>query len=94
MINLSSCLYFFVDSDLLTGSVGSPLPGVEVRIVMNNTNNTTIVEGNQKETQVSIFFLFFFIGRIKYKVFQSGPTSLLQKKSHQSHIFFLPTLVT
>uniref|UniRef100_H3CVK0 Malonate--CoA ligase ACSF3, mitochondrial n=1 Tax=Tetraodon nigroviridis TaxID=99883 RepID=H3CVK0_TETNG len=36
----------------IPGSVGSPLPGVEVRIVMNNTNNTTIVEGNQKETQV------------------------------------------
>lgn len=49
----------FVDSDLLTGSVGSPLPGVEVRIVMNNTNNTTIVEGNQKETQVSINLFFY-----------------------------------
>lgn len=37
---------------LWTGSVGSPLPGVEVRIVMSDTNNTTIVEGNQKESQV------------------------------------------
>ncbi|XP_074522302.1 malonate--CoA ligase ACSF3, mitochondrial isoform X2 [Halichoeres trimaculatus] len=34
------------------GAVGSPLPGVEVRIVMNNTTNTTIVEGNHKGTQV------------------------------------------
>ncbi|XP_034534592.1 malonate--CoA ligase ACSF3, mitochondrial [Notolabrus celidotus] len=34
------------------GAVGSPLPGVEVRIVMNNTINTTIVEGNHRETQV------------------------------------------
>lgn len=37
---------------LLTGAVGLPLPGVEVRIVMNNTTNTTIVEGNRRETQV------------------------------------------
>lgn len=36
----------------LTGAVGLPLPGVEVRIVMNNTTNTTIVEGNRRETQV------------------------------------------
>lgn len=35
-----------------TGAVGLPLPGVEVRIVMNNTTNTTIVEGNHRETQV------------------------------------------
>ncbi|XP_038556784.1 malonate--CoA ligase ACSF3, mitochondrial [Micropterus salmoides] len=34
------------------GAVGLPLPGVEVRIVMNNTTNTTIVEGNHRETQV------------------------------------------
>ncbi|XP_029132924.2 malonate--CoA ligase ACSF3, mitochondrial [Labrus bergylta] len=34
------------------GAVGFPLPGVEVQIVMNNTNNTTIVEGNHRETQV------------------------------------------
>uniref|UniRef100_A0AAX7VMF2 Acyl-CoA synthetase family member 3 n=1 Tax=Astatotilapia calliptera TaxID=8154 RepID=A0AAX7VMF2_ASTCA len=34
------------------GAVGLPLPGVEVRIVMNNTINTTIVEGTHKETQV------------------------------------------
>lgn len=34
------------------GAVGLPLPGVEVRIAMNNATNTTIVEGNQKDTQV------------------------------------------
>lgn len=34
------------------GAVGSPLPSVEVRIVMNNTTNTTIAEGNHRETQV------------------------------------------
>ncbi|XP_008291143.1 acyl-CoA synthetase family member 3, mitochondrial [Stegastes partitus] len=34
------------------GAVGLPLPGVEVRIVMNNTTNTTIVEGTHRETQV------------------------------------------
>lgn len=38
--------------DLLTGAVGLPLPGVEIRIVMNNTSGTTIVEGNHRETQV------------------------------------------
>ncbi|XP_028258318.1 acyl-CoA synthetase family member 3, mitochondrial [Parambassis ranga] len=36
----------------IPGSVGLPLPSVDVRIVMNNTTNTTIVEGNHKETQV------------------------------------------
>nr|XP_057944749.1 malonate--CoA ligase ACSF3, mitochondrial isoform X3 [Doryrhamphus excisus] len=36
----------------IPGAVGLPLPGVEVRIVMNNTSYTTIVEGNHKETQV------------------------------------------
>ncbi|XP_054626808.1 malonate--CoA ligase ACSF3, mitochondrial [Dunckerocampus dactyliophorus] len=36
----------------IPGAVGLPLPGVEVRIVMNNTSNTTIVEGNHRETQV------------------------------------------
>ncbi|XP_012706234.2 malonate--CoA ligase ACSF3, mitochondrial [Fundulus heteroclitus] len=34
------------------GAVGLPLPDVEVRIVMSNTTNTTIAEGNHKETQV------------------------------------------
>ncbi|RVE74388.1 hypothetical protein OJAV_G00021980 [Oryzias javanicus] len=34
------------------GAVGLPLPGVEVRIVMSNATNTTIVEGTHKETQV------------------------------------------
>ncbi|XP_010776561.1 acyl-CoA synthetase family member 3, mitochondrial [Notothenia coriiceps] len=34
------------------GAVGLPLPTVDVRIVMNNTINTTIVEGNHSETQV------------------------------------------
>ncbi|KAM9366539.1 malonate--CoA ligase ACSF3, mitochondrial [Symphorus nematophorus] len=34
------------------GAVGLPLPSVEVRIVMNNTTNTTIVEGNHRESQV------------------------------------------
>ncbi|XP_033935733.1 malonate--CoA ligase ACSF3, mitochondrial [Pseudochaenichthys georgianus] len=34
------------------GAVGLPLPTVDVRIVMNNTINTTIVEGNHRETQV------------------------------------------
>ncbi|XP_054470793.1 malonate--CoA ligase ACSF3, mitochondrial [Anoplopoma fimbria] len=36
----------------IPGAVGFPLPSVEVRIVMNNTTNTTIVEGNHRETQV------------------------------------------
>ncbi|KAM7406021.1 hypothetical protein PAMP_000427 [Pampus punctatissimus] len=36
----------------IPGSVGLPLPGVNVRIVMNNTTNTTIVEGNHTETWV------------------------------------------
>ncbi|XP_026176144.1 malonate--CoA ligase ACSF3, mitochondrial isoform X2 [Mastacembelus armatus] len=36
----------------IPGAVGSPLPGVEVRIVMNNTTSTTIVEGNHRETWV------------------------------------------
>ncbi|KAL2088475.1 hypothetical protein ACEWY4_015374 [Coilia grayii] len=34
------------------GAVGTPLPGVEVRIVMTNSSNTTIAEGNHKETRV------------------------------------------
>ncbi|XP_061670942.1 malonate--CoA ligase ACSF3, mitochondrial isoform X3 [Syngnathoides biaculeatus] len=36
----------------IPGAVGLPLPGVEVRIVMNNSTNTTIVEGNIRESQV------------------------------------------
>uniref|UniRef100_A0A3Q2ZDA2 Acyl-CoA synthetase family member 3 n=1 Tax=Kryptolebias marmoratus TaxID=37003 RepID=A0A3Q2ZDA2_KRYMA len=36
----------------IPGAVGSPLPGVDVRIVMNNTTNAIIVEGNHKETRV------------------------------------------
>lgn len=36
----------------IPGAVGLPLPGVEVRIVMNNTTNTTIVEGSHRESQV------------------------------------------
>ncbi|XP_068587204.1 malonate--CoA ligase ACSF3, mitochondrial isoform X1 [Cebidichthys violaceus] len=36
----------------IPGAVGFPLPSVEVRIVMNNSSNTTIVEGNHRETQV------------------------------------------
>uniref|UniRef100_A0A3Q1EB75 Malonate--CoA ligase ACSF3, mitochondrial n=1 Tax=Acanthochromis polyacanthus TaxID=80966 RepID=A0A3Q1EB75_9TELE len=36
----------------IPGAVGLPLPGVEVRIVMNNTTNTTIAEGTHRETQV------------------------------------------
>ncbi|KAL6461383.1 hypothetical protein MHYP_G00295270 [Metynnis hypsauchen] len=36
----------------IPGAVGTPLPGVEVRIVMTNTTSTTIAEGNSKETQV------------------------------------------
>lgn len=44
------CVLFLLD--LWTGAVGWPLPGVEVRIVMNNTPNTTIVEGSHRETQV------------------------------------------
>lgn len=35
------------------GAVGTPLPGVEVRIGMTNSTNTTIAEGNSKETRVS-----------------------------------------
>nr|XP_054587835.1 malonate--CoA ligase ACSF3, mitochondrial isoform X1 [Nothobranchius furzeri] len=34
------------------GAVGVPLPGVDVQIVLNNATNTTIVEGNHKETRV------------------------------------------
>ncbi|KAI3377573.1 hypothetical protein L3Q82_008739 [Scortum barcoo] len=34
------------------GAVGLPLPSVEVRIVMDNATNTTIVEGNHRDTQV------------------------------------------
>nr|XP_049574261.1 malonate--CoA ligase ACSF3, mitochondrial isoform X1 [Syngnathus scovelli]XP_049574262.1 malonate--CoA ligase ACSF3, mitochondrial isoform X1 [Syngnathus scovelli] len=34
------------------GAVGLPLPGVEVRIVMENMNNAIIVEGNHRENQV------------------------------------------
>ncbi|KAM4744003.1 LOW QUALITY PROTEIN: malonate--CoA ligase ACSF3, mitochondrial [Anableps anableps] len=36
----------------IAGAVGLPLPDVEVRVVMSNTSNTTIAEGNHKETQV------------------------------------------
>lgn len=36
----------------IPGAVGLPLPGMEVRIVMSNTTNTTIVEGSHRETQV------------------------------------------
>ncbi|XP_078103284.1 malonate--CoA ligase ACSF3, mitochondrial [Sander vitreus] len=36
----------------IPGAVGLPLPGVKVQIVMSNTTNTTIVEGNHRETQV------------------------------------------
>ncbi|XP_055363236.1 malonate--CoA ligase ACSF3, mitochondrial isoform X2 [Betta splendens] len=36
----------------IPGAVGLPLPGMEVRLVMNNPNNTTIVESSQRETQV------------------------------------------
>lgn len=44
------CMLFV---SMLTGAVGLPLPDVEVRIVMNNTTNTVIAEGNHKETQVN-----------------------------------------
>lgn len=36
----------------IPGAVGLPLPGVEVRIIMNNSSNTTIAEGSHRETQV------------------------------------------
>lgn len=36
----------------IPGAVGVPLPGVEVRIAMNNSFNTAIAEGNHRETQV------------------------------------------
>ncbi|XP_029354166.1 acyl-CoA synthetase family member 3, mitochondrial [Echeneis naucrates] len=36
----------------IPGAVGSPLPSVEVRIVMNNTTNTPIVKGNHRDTWV------------------------------------------
>ncbi|KAG7482948.1 hypothetical protein JOB18_034976 [Solea senegalensis] len=36
----------------IPGAVGSPLPGVEIRIVMSNATNTTIVEANHRETRV------------------------------------------
>ncbi|KAF7664713.1 hypothetical protein LDENG_00167670 [Lucifuga dentata] len=41
-----------LNGPLIPGAVGLPLPGVEVRIVMTNATNTTIVEGNHRETQV------------------------------------------
>ena len=46
---MSFCVFLL---DLLTGAVGLPLPTVEVRIVMNNKTNITVVEGNHRETQV------------------------------------------
>ncbi|XP_068436324.1 malonate--CoA ligase ACSF3, mitochondrial [Clinocottus analis] len=36
----------------IPGAVGLPLPSVEVRIVLNNTTNSAIVEGNHLETRV------------------------------------------
>ncbi|XP_072321429.1 malonate--CoA ligase ACSF3, mitochondrial [Eucyclogobius newberryi] len=36
----------------IPGAVGCPLPGVEVRIAMNNSINTTIAEGTHRETRV------------------------------------------
>ncbi|KAL1007152.1 hypothetical protein UPYG_G00082730 [Umbra pygmaea] len=36
----------------IPGSVGVPLPGVEVRISMMNSTSTTIAEGNSRETKV------------------------------------------
>uniref|UniRef100_A0A672GPC7 Malonate--CoA ligase ACSF3, mitochondrial n=2 Tax=Salarias fasciatus TaxID=181472 RepID=A0A672GPC7_SALFA len=36
----------------IPGAVGMPLPGVNVRIVMNNTTNTIIAEGTHKDTQI------------------------------------------
>lgn len=36
----------------IPGAVGMPLPGVNVRIVMSNTINITITEGNHRNTQV------------------------------------------
>ncbi|KAM8877166.1 malonate--CoA ligase ACSF3, mitochondrial [Synchiropus picturatus] len=36
----------------IPGAVGLPLPGVDVRIVMNNSVNTTIVEGNHRDTKL------------------------------------------
>ncbi|KAI7814169.1 malonate--CoA ligase ACSF3, mitochondrial [Triplophysa rosa] len=36
----------------IPGSVGVPLPGVEVRIMMTNSTNAVIAEGNSKRTQV------------------------------------------
>ncbi|MBN3299433.1 ACSF3 synthetase, partial [Amia calva] len=36
----------------IPGSVGVPLPGVEVRIIMDSKCNATIAEGNCRETQV------------------------------------------
>lgn len=52
ILSLLMSFYCVFLLDLLTGAVGLPLPGVEVRIAMNNTTNTTIVEGNQRETKV------------------------------------------
>lgn len=48
----TECVFHVLLLDLVTGAVGLPLPGMEVRIVMNNTANTTIVESNHRETQV------------------------------------------
>lgn len=60
-----SSLYVHGLSLCLTGAVGLPLPGVEVRIVMNNTINTTIVEGTHKETQVIHKFNIYRFHQVK-----------------------------
>lgn len=49
-------------SPLLAGSVGTPLPGVEVRIVSENPQKDGCpyvihAEGNEEDTKVSLFTL-------------------------------------
>ncbi|XP_076011374.1 malonate--CoA ligase ACSF3, mitochondrial [Genypterus blacodes] len=52
MTEIGMALSNTLNGPRIPGSVGLPLPGVEVRIVMTNTIGTTIVEGNHRETQV------------------------------------------
>nr|XP_019935155.1 PREDICTED: acyl-CoA synthetase family member 3, mitochondrial [Paralichthys olivaceus] len=52
MTEIGMALSNSLNGPRIPGAVGSPLPGVEVRIVMNNASNTTIAEGSHRETRV------------------------------------------
>lgn len=53
MTEVGMALSNTVKGPRIPGAVGVPLPGVEVRIVMTNSTNTTIAEGNSKGTLVA-----------------------------------------